>query len=414
MDAEVVSDDEEAAAPKQEDDGRDELAVRALEHLRAQALEQEPSTQQSTSRKRSVLESAPAQPTAKRRKVQQGAVLLDTGQTKQVCSSTSLVNYRLVMFVSQHLPFSPGPLMGLKRGACSAATLRDSQILVLGGAIGHTAHDATEVLMLSDSNKMSVAPGPRLRVRRREPATIRLDGGRFMVIGGHDGSEYLNSTEVLSLKTNEFVPGPYLNEKRGAASVALLGTTHVIVVGGRNSSGSLASTEILDLSHPALSFRRGPSMKMRRAGLAVAALDRTRLIVIGGHDNTQTHSTTEILYMFNMASDPPGMSFIDGPFIGLPRSHFAAVTLNAGNLLLIGGHDGYTDLDGADVLNLATMEITSGPKMAQRRRRCAAAVLPEGRVLVAGGNAGATELNSTEVLNTRMYTFAPAPWMRVA
>ncbi|CAK0795639.1 unnamed protein product [Prorocentrum cordatum] len=111
------------------------------------------------------------------------------------------------MFVSQHLPFSPGPPMGLKRGACAAAALRDSQILVLGGATGHTAHDATEVLMLSDSNKMSVAPGPRLRARRREPATIRLDGGRFMVIGGHDGSEYLNSTEVLSLKTNEFVPG---------------------------------------------------------------------------------------------------------------------------------------------------------------------------------------------------------------
>ncbi|CAK0837849.1 unnamed protein product [Prorocentrum cordatum] len=73
MEAEVVSDDEDV--PKQEDDGQDELAVRALEHLRAQALEKEPSTQQSTSRKRTVqdraLDAAPAQPTAKRRKVQQ-------------------------------------------------------------------------------------------------------------------------------------------------------------------------------------------------------------------------------------------------------------------------------------------------------------------------------------------------------
>ncbi|CAK0837850.1 unnamed protein product [Prorocentrum cordatum] len=55
MEAEVVSDDEDV--PKQEDDG------------------QEPSTQQSTSRKRTVqdraLDAAPAQPTAKRRKVQQ-------------------------------------------------------------------------------------------------------------------------------------------------------------------------------------------------------------------------------------------------------------------------------------------------------------------------------------------------------
>lgn len=402
---EVVSDEE---APKQEDEGRDELAVQALEKMRAQALEKEPS-----SRKRTAgMDTSPGTQPAKKRKMNPGAVLLDTGQTKQVSSATNLVNYRLVMFVSQHIPFVPGPPMSLKRGACSAATLRDGQILVLGGAAGHSAHDYTEVMVVNDTDKMAVTPGPRLRTRRREPATIRLDGNRLMVIGGHDGTEYLNSTEVLNLKSNEFTPGPYLNERRGAASVAMLGTGHIIVVGGRNATGSLASTEILDLSHPALSFQRGPSMKMKRAGLAVAALDRTRLIVIGGHDNTQTHSTTEILYMFNMASDPPGMSFMDGPFIGLPRSHFAAVTLNAGNLLLIGGHDGYNDIDAADVLNLATMELTSGPKMAQRRRRCAAAPLSEGRVLVAGGNAGSSELNSTEVLNTRMYTFAPAPWMR--
>merc|ERR1719454_2480712 len=143
----------------------------------------------------------------------------------------------------------------------------------------------------------------------------------MMVLGGYDGAQYLDTTEVMNLSTYQFSPGPRLNARRAAHAVALLLNRYLLVLGGKNARGCMDSTEILDLYRAPWSFARGPSMRRKRGGSTVAPLDQHRLVVIGGHDDEKTHDTTEILHIVDSQTDPPGMVFTLGPFVATPRSY---------------------------------------------------------------------------------------------
>lgn len=394
---------------KSEDERRDELAVEALEKRRSAALQVQLQAGD-MKRKRAVVEEERA---TKRRRQQPGAVLLDTGRIKTTITATTLINLRPMMFLSSSMHFVPGPSMSVRRGACTAALIDPSRLLVLGGNEGENTFGTTEVLDFRDLRRAAFARGPRLNSQRRECAAIMLDSNRLLVVGGYDGSHFLNTTEILDLKANQFAAGPRMNIRRAAPAIAMMKTGHVLVVGGKNAFGCLESTEVLDPSATAMSFAHGPSMRMQRAGPTVAMLDKGRMLVLGGHDNSRTHNTTEILYVTDPASKPPLMLYTPGPLLGTPRSYFAGVMLNGGNLHVIGGHDGYNYLNTTDVLNLTTMEWTTGPCMRRRRFMCAAAGIAEGRVLVLGGSDVSADHNTTELLNLAMYSFMPAPWMRL-
>lgn len=392
---------------KSEDERRDELAEEALERQRSAALAVHRQAN-ALKRKRADLEE---ERTTKRRRQQPGAVLLDTGRIKTMLTSTTLVNLRPMMFMSSSMAWAPGPTMSVRRGACAAVVLDADRLLVLGGNEGDSSFGTTEVLDFRDIRKLSFSPGPRLTTQRRECTAILLDAERLLVLGGYDGAHFLNTTEILDLKANRFVTGPRMHVRRAAPACAMLKTGHVIVLGGKNSSGCLSSSELLDPSSKSPSFVHGPSMRMQRAGPTVAPLEGDRLIVIGGHDSSRTHNTTEILYITDRACKPPSIIFTPGPQLVTPRSYFAGVMLNAGNLHVIGGHDGYNYLSTTDVLNLATMEFTTGPCMKQKRFMCAAVSLMEGRVMVFGGCDVTADHNSTELFGLAMYSFMPARWM---
>jgi hypothetical protein len=233
-----------------------------------------------------------------------------------------------------------------------------------------------------------------------------LDAGRLIVIGGYDGFQYLDSTEVLNLQTNEFSPGPKLNTRRAAAAVTLLETGHLIVVGGKNSAGCTDTTEVLDAGSGApLKFTLGPKMRVQRGGATLAKLSGTRFLVIGGHDEAKTHDSTEILNINDPTSLPPAMGFTLGPPVSTPRSYFASVMLNPGYLHIIGGHDGRNCLETTEVLRLSTMEFSSGPHLCKGRFMCTAAIVQEGRVLVVGGTDGSTDHHTSEVLMVPTYSF---------
>jgi len=185
----------------------------------------------------------------------------------------------------------------------------------------------------------------------------------------------------------------------------------VVVIGGKNMSGCLDSTEVLDTKAAFMSFVHGPSMHLQRSGPAVAPLSATSVIVLGGHDASRTHSTTEILHVVDPAPRPPTLAIVPGPPLGTPRSYFAGVMLNSGNMHVIGGHDGYNFLNTTDVLNLNSMEFTSGPCMRSRRFMCAATAITEDRVLVLGGTEQDLDHHTTEMLSLPTYSFMPAAWM---
>lgn len=326
-------------------------------------------------------------------------------------TETTLVNLRPMMYLSSSMSWLSGPALGVRRGACAAVLLDEARLLVVGGNESSSSVGSTEVLDLQDSRRLLFGPGPRLSTQRRECAAISLGDARVLVVGGYDGAHFLSSTEVLDLRTMTFSAGPRLLTRRAAPALALLKSGYVVVVGGKNTYGCLETTEILDTTAVVMSFEHGPRMSMQRSGPAVAPLEGNSLIILGGHDASRTHNTTEVLHVVDPVPRPPTLAVSPGPPLGTPRSYFAGVMLNAGNLHVIGGHDGYNFLDTTDVLNLSSMEFTSGPCMRRRRFMCAAAAITEDRILVLGGTDLNVDHHSTEVLNLPTYSFMPASWM---
>eukprot|EP00929_Paragymnodinium_shiwhaense_P008018 TRINITY_DN111939_c0_g1_i1.p1 TRINITY_DN111939_c0_g1~~TRINITY_DN111939_c0_g1_i1.p1 ORF type:complete len:473 (-),score=116.84 TRINITY_DN111939_c0_g1_i1:112-1530(-) len=425
--AEVVDDDvkvvdleEEKIEAKDEDE--DERALRELERQRAEILadvatdfidkDEKPLESALFGARKRKRDDPEEEWAPKRRRKQPAAVLIDTGRTKQTVTSTTLMNVRQMLFLSNHMPWLEGPQMIMQRQACSAALLDAYHVLVLGGNAGPSTTSTTEVL---DLRRMCFVPGPRMRSHRSGCAAVMLDANRLLVVGGYDGNDYLDTTEVLNLATNEFWPGPRMHHRRAAPAIVRLESGHIVVVGGKNGRGCLATTEVLDTKTPTWSFVVGPRMKRQRGGPTVATLDRSRLLVVGGHDDLRTHDTTEILHITDATVGSAGMNFTQGPMMtGAPRSYASAVMLSPTHVQIIGGHDGLDCIETTEVLNLTTMEFAIGPRMRSKRFMGTAVVVSEGCVLVAGGSDGAASHFTTEMLTLSTYNFVAGGKMPTA
>lgn len=409
----IVDSPEFYAEAKSEDDLRDTIAEKVLESKRLAALAATTLNIVTGKRKRSVEEKTEER-AVKRRRQQPAAVLLDTGRVKTMSTATTLMNLRPMLYLSASMRWAPGPPLGVRRGACAAVLLDESRLLVVGGNEGKNSMGSTEVLDFRESRTMTFRPGPMMYSQRRECAVIGLDESHILVVGGYDGSHFLNTTEIIDVRTLRVAMGPRLITRRAAPGVARLSECgYILVCGGKNAFGCLDSTEVLDIKATTLEFKPGPSLNIKRAGPATVPIDESRIIVIGGHDSARTHNTTEIVFAAATAKrSSPKISVETGPMLGTPRSYFASVLLNAGNLQIIGGHDGYNYLSTTDVLNLDTLEFTTGPKMKKRRFMCAAAPIAEDRVIVVGGTEMSEDHHSTEMLVMPTYSFVPAPWMK--
>ncbi|NUO47687.1 MAG: hypothetical protein HOV80_02395, partial [Polyangiaceae bacterium] len=85
--------------------------------------------------------------------------------------------------------------------------------------------------------------------------------------------------------------------------------------------------------------------------------------------------------------DPTADAWTEGPDIGAPRTGAAAVTLQSGNALILGGYDQTTNdfLDELLVFDAITLSWTALPPLLDARVVSTATLLDDGRVLVAGG-----------------------------
>ncbi len=88
--------------------------------------------------------------------------------------------------------------------------------------------------------------------------------------------------------------------------------------------------------------------------------------------------------------DPVADAWAAGPDIGAPRTGSAAVTLESGNALVVGGFDQTSgdELDELLVFDATTNAWLALPPMVKRRALPTATLLDDGRVLIAGGGDG--------------------------
>lgn len=84
--------------------------------------------------------------------------------------------------------------LGIPREGATAVTLATGRVLVIGGdTTGGGVANTTEVF---DATSGKWSPGPTLAGPRRDAVAVVV-GGRILVIGGHDGTAPLKSTEVF-------------------------------------------------------------------------------------------------------------------------------------------------------------------------------------------------------------------------
>ncbi|CAL1159041.1 unnamed protein product [Cladocopium goreaui] len=133
-----------------------------------------------------------------------------------------------------------------------------------------TCHWARLGKSMENANTMVFSAGPRMSTRRNFCATALLQSaggkGTLLVLGGSDGSNSLDSTEVLDVSKLSFSPGPGMSAWRSGCTAAPLSAEQLLVVGGFDGSNHLDSTELLDLKD--MSFSAGPRLSTWRSGCA--------------------------------------------------------------------------------------------------------------------------------------------------
>jgi len=292
---------------------------------------------------------------------------------------------------------------------------------------------------------------PNMMENRRGAAAVAIDSDRILVVGGHDGRDYLSSCEIYDRRNDswDMINGPMISHHThikdyrsccGSSAVSLLG--QVYIVGGDGGHTSCARTmSVFNLTtHEwgssiimktkrnccgAVGFRKSifmfggehsnnkvekfnidtkvwktlPPMPRKRNDCC-AVLIKKKIYLMGGN-----HTAVDIFDLDSMTWDkndnsPERMSMIRIGCCAVPFRHY---------ILVIGGQD-----DSGTCLNSAELFDTESKRWAilsiqmnYQRWTSAAAVVNNSHVVVVGGYAGSQTLNTAEKANvTNLITTA--------
>jgi N-acetylneuraminic acid mutarotase len=232
----------------------------------------------------------------------------------------------------------------------STTVLQDGKVLVVGGCISPdcTNLTASAELYNPDTGTWSLA-APLSDAREAHTATLLADG-RVLVTGGYGATRILAATEIYDPATNQWTRVGNLGMARVMHSATVLDGS-AMVVGGRGGDfgAMLCSTEIFDLATGRWSY--GPSVvKMVQQHTAALLLDGT-LLVAGGTGVKEMNG--QIVFWSKTRAgfyQRSAGTWTQTGRLNHPRSAHAAVLLNDGRVLAVGG----LDSKGVD---LATAEL---------------------------------------------------------
>jgi len=247
---------------------------------------------------------------------------------------------------------------------------------------GPRFEDFTAVLLpgrkVQEDECGSVAESVRLR-------TAQADEGRKVLVAGGFGPNFvpLNSAEIYDQKTNTWTPTGSMNVARGEFATVVLNDGRVLAVGGVAAAGPIASAEIYD-PRTGIWTLTG-SMSTGRNDLALVVLRDGRVLAAGGGMGAETlprHASAEIF-------DPhTGQWTPTGPMTA-PRSEVedASVLLPDGRVLVPGGYSApHTPVSSSDLYDPRTGTWTASGSMSVVRAGHSSIVLRGNRgVLVMGG-----------------------------
>jgi hypothetical protein len=293
------------------------------------------------------------------------------------------------------------------------------------------AQGRSEIVAFAIIALVVVIGGPIEMASRARPAGLptkqmaiaRTPDGRIFVLGGEAGSGPSSLIWVVDVGSRTWTVAGRLLHPMVGPSAAVMGDGRILVTGG--CCPITAESEIFD---PRIGEAR-PAARMleARMGHTLTRLQDGKITAIGGSTVSKAFSSVEVF-------DPSGDTWSPLPALNAPRSLHAALTLDGGGLLVVGGN-GFSNSSGGEIfdpINKAWHAIASYPReswlvldaarilsdkivVAERQRRGSAAVgvydlrtavwsepcsaalprvdesaviLPGGKVVVGGGSVG--------------------------
>jgi hypothetical protein len=263
-------------------------------------------------------------------------------------------------------PIAP---MNTARSAAEAVRLEDGRVMVIGGGWDENINFLASAEIYDPSTDTWSFTAPMSGPRFEDFTAVLLPGRKVLVAGGFAGGfvsgiEVLNSAEIYDQKTNTWTPTGSMNVARGEFATVVLNDGRVLVVGGVNFSGTLASAEIYD-PRTGIWTLTG-SMSTGRNALALVVLRDGRVLAAGGGIGGETLPRLKSAEIF----DPhTGQWTPTGPMT-VPRSQLesASVRLPDGRVLVPGGFTAYdfvlnngTPVSSSDLYDPRTGTWTGSP-----------------------------------------------------
>jgi hypothetical protein len=260
--------------------------------------------------------------------------------------------------------------MGTSRASHDAMLLDDGRVLVSGGWTGSAATASAEIYDPVADRWMPIAP---MGAARMSHNTVALPQGKVFVVGGNTPA----TAERFDPVTERFTSIPGLRPSDGQYLSLRMADGRVLITGGKSAEG-----EVLDAAQVydpvANGFRPVGRMNIPRHKHAAVLLQSGQVMILGGSDERDgrgRYTSTEFF-------DPARNQFTRGPDMIAPRYKIrdAVVVLPSGAVLVAGGAE---DAELFDPRTRRFMKVSGS--LAGTRMFATATLLPNEAVLVVGG-----------------------------
>lgn len=287
--------------------------------------------------------------------------------------------------------------MSVNRASHTATLLPNGKVLITGGFAGRDSSLASTEIFDPQTNNFSTAA--EMSVARLSHTATLLPNGKVLIAGGLNGN-YLDSAELYDPKTGKFTPAGKMTMPRAEHIAVLLKDGRVLLAGGVGTGWTfLADAEIYD---PVTNtFTKTGKMTTPRESHTATLLTDGRVLITGGHQGRR--SETEI-YSSAEIYNPANGTFTDAANLTVKRHKHAAVLLENGQVLIVGGSD-ERDSGG----KYTTAEIYNPKKnsfakigdmnLSRFKFQGTTVLLPNGKILIAGG------ANQAEIFDPQTNTF---------
>ncbi|MBU2530386.1 MAG: hypothetical protein KKD35_05045, partial [Elusimicrobia bacterium] len=249
-----------------------------------------------------------------------------------------------------------------------------------------------------NQNQEKWSEADELNTKRAFHTSTLLPDNSILTCGGSDGTQPLNSCELLNPLSQEWsyvFPMKYTRSKHTAT---LLANGTVLITGGKLNS-STAAINTAEIYYPdTYKFVETTPMNYARANHTATLLPDGNVLVTAGGSMDRYSDTSEIFITTASAWQ------IVSDNLTKARSQHTATLLKNGNVIVIGGINSGA-LNSSEIFNPSTRQWSAGPNLVMKRYDHTANLLKDGRVLVSGGSNGTQILESAEIYNGASWTY---------